>query len=123
MAWLILVSLDDEALLLVGVCYRYRAAFRRHIASDSSRLLGRQGAANESDFTVDRYLVVDLVARAEISLASLFSPWHSRLGLTDLVSLRWHSHRVSRATVQDTSAPSQLTMRQSQCGDTAEGYQ
>lgn len=81
---------------MVGIYRGQRAAFRWHIASDSSRILGGPSCTAGPEFPVDRDLVLDLVAVTSTYLEPfIFTPRCTEPATIDLVIVRgltlWHS--------------------------------
>ena len=102
--------LDDEALFVVGICGSQRIAFRRHIASDSSRLLGRPSSAVGPEFPVDRDLVLDLVAVASTYVEPfIFTARCTGTAAVDLVIVRGLTFWHSCATLQKMATRNHLT--------------
>jgi len=68
--------------------------------------VGRQGWVVRTEFSLDRRLVVDLVACAYIALESIsFASPLSMDRVAHLVSLRWSAFRISHTTLFCMATP------------------
>jgi predicted RNA-binding protein YlqC (UPF0109 family) len=89
-----------------GVSPSHRDTHLRNAPFDPGRLLGREGRAARTEFSLDLRLVMDLVASAEIHLESVsFAAQLSGPAAARLVFVRRRAFRISRATLFRMATP------------------